>query len=293
MTKQFSKRNRKNQSGSMLVLATVAMMVLLIGLVVAASFAGVFFAHNRLQAAADEIALTGARKLNEFNRLGQMNEIIARSRQLVFSMNQANEQVKSAGNDKLLEKFAEQLNTEAMDSAAALDKERHSLSILAQQEAKQDMQTKFNQLKDSYAMVLPWLTVETPQIISAVTGKISGLDSNAKELQGITELVDEDKKSNQIKNGTQVNLYRAGDASLPIQNSPHFKFSTLPAPVQNDPAPARAALPDAFSTITDDSAPCATQLQLSLKVATGLGPHGAGEFKVASTAVATGGAVFQ
>lgn len=269
------------------------MTILMVGLVVAASFAGVFFAHNRLQTASDEIALTGARKLNEFNRLGQMNELIARSRQLVYSTNQQNEQVKGVGNDPLLEKFAQQLNTEVLDSAASLDKERHDLTTLAQLEAKREMQAKFDQLKDSYNMRLPWLTVETPNLVSMNTGKIQGLDSNAKVLAGISELSEQDNKSNYVNKGKQIGLYRAeSDATLPIPNSPHFRFSPLPAPVANNLAPARTALPDAFTSIKGDYAPCAIQLQLGLKVGSGLGPQGQGEFKVASTAVATGGAIF-
>ena len=268
------------------------MTILMIGLLVAASFAGVFFSHNRLQTASDEIALTGARKLNEFNRLGQMNELIARSRQLVYITNQENDNVKG-GKDPLLEKFAQQLNNEVLDSAASLDKERHALSALAQAEAKQEMKAKFDQLKDSYSMRLPWLTVETPNLISMSTGKIDGLDSNATALAGITDLSDQDQKSNYVIKGKQISLYRADtDASLPIPNSPHFRFSPLPAPVAKNLAPARTALPEAFKSIIGDYAPCAIQLQLSLKVGSGLGPQGQGEFKVASTAVATGGAIF-
>lgn len=283
----------RNSSGSILVLVGVSMTLLAIGVLAAASFAGVFFAHNRLQTASDEIALTGARKLNEFNRLGQMNELIARSRQLVYSTSKQNEAIKSERNDPLLEKFAQQLNTEVLDSAASLEKERHDLSALAQLEARQEMQAKFRQLKDSYQMRLPWISVEAPSIVSMNTGKIEGLESNAMEIAGITELSEQDKKSNYVIKGKQISLYRAeSDASLPIPNTPHFRFSPLPAAVANNLAPARTALPEAFKSISGDYAPCATQLQLSLKVGSGIGPQGGGEFKVASTAVATGGAIF-
>lgn len=278
----------------MLILVCVTMTLLALGLLVAASFAGVFFAQNRLQTSADEIALAGARKLNESNRLGQMNDLIARSRQLVFSINQQNNEVRGAGNNPLLEKFAQQLTKEAMDSAAALDKERHDLADLAQGEAKDVMQKKFDQVKDSYAMALPWLTVQTPQVVSVDTGMILGTPSNARELQGFKELIDQDKVKDHVFKGKPVNLYRAeNDATLQLPDSPHFRFSPLAAPVVNDPAPARAALPETFAIIKGDYAPCATKLELSLKVSTGLGPHGEGVFKVGSAAAATGGALFQ
>lgn len=276
----------------MLILVCVSMTVLAVLLLIAASFAGVYFAHNRLQTSADEIALAGARKLNEFNRLGQMNDMIARSRQLVFGSNKQYDLARSSGNDPLLEKLTQHLSDEAKQGATILEEERHNLVDVAKGQAKTAMQAKFNQVKNSYAMVLPWLTVQAPQVVLNDTGTIIGMQSNAQELQGFNELVNQDAKN--VFQGKPVNLYRAEtDAKLPIASSPSFRFSPLAAAVVNDMAPARAVLPETFKLIAGDYAPCATKVELSIKVATGLGPSGQGTFKVGSAAAATGGGLWQ
>ncbi len=68
----------------MLILGSVVMTVVGLGLLIGYSYGGLIFTHNRLQGSADEIALAGARKLNENDRVGQMNNMIARSRQMLI-----------------------------------------------------------------------------------------------------------------------------------------------------------------------------------------------------------------
>lgn len=293
--KSHFKGQRSNQAGSMLILVCVVMALLALGMVIAFSFAGLFFAHNRLQTSADEIALAGARRLNEFNRLGQMNDMIARSRQLVFSTRKQYDDVIARGNSPLAEKFARLLMEEARAGADQLEKERRQLTGVVITEAEQAMRMKFDQIKGSYAMVLPWLTVETPQRVSIVTGTIAGMQSSAQELEGFDELVQKDRWSKNTYPAKPVNLYSAeNDARLPtIDSSLHFRFSPLAAPVVNDMAPARMVLQEKFQKSVEDYAPCATRVELALKVATGLGPHGGGTFKVASAATATGGGLWQ
>ena len=291
MTKSSIKRVRSNQTGSMLILVCVTMALLAAGLLIAASFAGVYFAHNRLQTSADEIALTGARKLNEFNRLGQMNDLIARSRQMVFSVNQQYQQLN--GGDPIQAKFAKQLDDEAKTGAIQLETERHQLAVLAEAEAKTAMQSKFDQIKNTYAMTLPWMTVGAPQIVSSETGKIAGMTtSNSLELLAFSDLVAKEK--NDVVTGLPVNLYRPeNDAQLQDDMTLHFRFSPLPAAVSKSIAPAREVLPENFQPSVADYAPCATKVEIALNVATGMGPHAQSSFKVASAASASGGGLFQ
>src|SRR5262249_28858838 len=112
-----SRRNQRNQKGNMLVFGTLAMTFLSLGLVMSASYGGVFFAQSRLQSSADEIALAGARKLNEFNRLGQMNDMVARCRQLVFATDKQKTEVEESHKNPQLEKLIRQLDDEALEGA--------------------------------------------------------------------------------------------------------------------------------------------------------------------------------
>lgn len=285
----MQRRKRNGQTGNLLVLICVAMTILAVGILVAASFAGLFFAHNRLQTSADEIALAGACKLNEFNRLGQMNDMIARSRQLAFGSNKQYDLAKAPGNDQLLEKLTYKLSNEARDAAILLDQERHKLALQAADEAGQVMQNRFNKLKGGYAMVLPWLQVEAPQMVSGLTGKIIDMPSNSQQLQGFAELVA--KENRHVVSGKPVNLYGA-EVDAQIDSFLHFKFSPLAAPVVNDMSPARVVLPERFDRSRDDYAPCATQVELALKVGTALGARADAAFKVKSAATAAGGGLW-
>lgn len=285
-------QQQRNHRGNMLVFVTLAMCFLTMGLVIAASFSGVYFAQSRLQSSADEIALAGARKLNEFNRLGQMNDMIARSRQLLYGIDKQKEEVEGFHNDPSFEKLTRQLDDEALESAEILDSERHKLAVVANEEARKTMNQKFDQIKGSYNIALPWLTIEAPGLVMNDTGSVSGMQSNAHELEGFPEL-SQDDKSNLI-DGKPTSLYRAeNDARLPIANSPSFKFSPLPPAVGNEMAPARAVLPGSFKSLTGDYAPCCARAGLKINVGSGLGPKAKADFRVVSAAIATGAGLWQ
>ena len=286
------RQTRRNQKGNMLIFVTMAMSFLSVGLVMAGSFGGVFFAQSRLQSSADEIALAGARKLNEFNRLGQMNDMVARCRQLVYATNKQKTEVEGYHNDPLMEKLTRQLNDEAMQSAESLDFERRKLAVVANEDARVTMNQKFSQIKGSYQIALPWLTIEAPGLVMSDTGSVSGMQSNAHELEGFPELTQEDKRN--VIDGRPSSLYRAeNDARLPIADSPTFKFSPLPPSVGNEMAPARAVLPGEFKKLTGDYAPCSARAALRLIVGTGLGTTAKSNLQVVSAAVATGGGLWQ
>lgn len=285
-------RRQRNQKGNMLIFVTLAMCFLTVGLVIAGSYAGVFFAQSRLQSSADEIALAGARKLNEFNRLGQMNDMVARCRQLVYASNKQMVEVEGYHNNPLMEKLTRQLDDEAMESAESLDFERRKLATVANEDARATMKQKFEQIRDSYKITLPWLKIDAPGMVISDTGSVKGMQSNAHELEGFPELAQEDKGN--IIDGKPTSLYRAeNDARLPISNSPTFKFSPLPPAVGNEMAPARAVLPGDFKAVPGDYAPCTARAGLRINVGTGLGPQGNGNLQVIAAAVATGGGLWQ
>lgn len=287
-----SRSKQRSQKGNMLIFVTLAMTFLTVGLVMTASYGGVYFTQSRLQSSADEIAMAGARKLNEFNRLGQMNDMVARCRQLVYASSKQMSEVEQNHNDPLMEKLTRQLDDEAIESAQSLDSERRKLAATARAESREAMQQKFTQVKNSYQVALPWLTIAAPGLVSNDTGSVNGMQSNAQELEGFPELSQGDKGN--LINGKPTSLYRAeNDARLPIANSPSFKFSPLPPAVGNEMAPARATLPGEFKTISSDYAPCSARAALQVRVSSGLGPAASANLQAMSTAVASGGGLWQ
>lgn len=297
-------KNSRSESGNILVITCIAFALVAVSLMMAYSFAGLFFVNNRLQASADEIALAGAKKLNDRDRIGQMNNMVARCRQLVFSSRRDYENTKSVFPD--LEDFAEPLLTEAQDSSYELDRERQRIATLAQAEAKTAMQQKFNEIRPTFAMTLPWLKVGVPQITENNCGKIKDVESNVEELKAFKDLInnDESKAYVHIPNTPAPNplskgltLYKADvqdglKLPGPDDNLP-FKLSSLPAPVERIIAPARVVLPGRVEKVPTGSAPSATRIGLRLKVETSLGFHGSGQMFALSAAETTGGCLQQ
>src|SRR5437868_14204820 len=81
----LNKSRMKNQKGNMLIMGCVFLTLFAALLTLACSFGSTFFIYNRLQASANEVALEGARTLNQHDSIGQMNNMIGRCRQLVYS----------------------------------------------------------------------------------------------------------------------------------------------------------------------------------------------------------------
>lgn len=267
-------------------------------MVVAYSYCGLFLEHNRLQSSANEIALVGAKKLNENDRLGQMNNMISLCRQLVyFSRNDYEKTKREFAN---LESFAEPLLKESRESAARLESERKSLSDTARRESQRAMQEKFDSIKGTYVMALPWLKISSAQLSLLKFGKINGLESNVEELSKNKALASEDRSKSYLdlsplaggSSPTGLNLYKAEtDHKLSGQDSDlPFKLSCLPAPVNGVISPTRILLGRAFkeNLPNSDYAPAATHVLLRLQVETGLGPSASSVMEAEGTAITTG-----
>lgn len=281
----------REKSGNMLVIVCVTVALVAVLILVIGSFGMVFFVKNRLQSAADEIALAGAKKLNENDRIGQMNNMLARSRQLVYSSRQNLHQVE-AKYIHLEELTDEQLN-DGRETAELLEEERKVLLTAAQKEAKDAMIAKFESIKNSFPMVLPWAKIGTPVMNAASDlelGKIVDTESNVTELTGFDELKNDDRSKQYVKVWPKVQLYKAEvDAKLPDEDSSLiYKFSSLIPPVESTVSPARIVLARDFSQTKTGYIPSAAKVKLSLDVATGLGTEAAGNIQAIGCAAATG-----
>lgn len=283
-----SKTKQLRNNGSMLVFTCVGLVVLAMCLLVAYSFSGLYFVHNRLQASADEIALAGAKKLNDRDRIGQMNNMIARCRQLVYSSR--DDYTNTKKDFPKIERFANQLLQESRKGATELENERKKMSTVAEDEAVQAMRDKFNSIKKTYAMSLPWLVVRTPRVVGLGLGRIDGVESNVEEFDTFEKLKQSDREQGYVATFSKLNLYKGDkneslkddDADLP------FAVSSLPVPIGGLVSPARTLLPDAYREGTVELVPTATQIILDLRVENGIGSKTGETMKVKGTAVTTG-----
>jgi hypothetical protein len=279
---------QRPQRGSVLIFTCVGLVILAMCLLIGWSFSGLYFAHNRLQTSADEIALTGAKKLNEKDRIGQMNAMIARCRQLVYASRDDSNDVKKQFPE--IQKFSDQLMDEARQSASDLESERKKLRAIAEQEAVQAMHDKFDSIKGTYPMTLPWLKVRSPRVISVGLGRVDGVESNVEEFTKFDKLKQSDRDQDYTAVFNKISLYKAArneklkddDTDLP------FFLTSIPAPIQSSVSPARTMLPEVYREADDELVPTATKVMLDLRVENGLGPKTAQRMTATGTAITAG-----
>jgi hypothetical protein len=282
-----SKKQSRKPYGNMMLLSVLGFGLLLIFITIGTSFSMVLFVQNQVQRLADQVALTGACQLNDGNRLGQMNNLVARSRQLVYASRQNTYLAANSSTD--LQQLAQQFLDEDRQNAVALDQERGRLQILASREATQAMKDTFAQQSALYTMVLPWLVVKAPSMSNASCGQINAIDSNVTALTGIEDLADYDRSKKYIQKASQ--LYAANtDEKLPGEDGDlHFYLASLAAPVNDNIAPARLALSSVFRPVVGSYLPSATNVSVQIGLATDFVHGNATEFSVSSVAASNGG----
>lgn len=287
----FNTRTRNRNHGTFLVFACACVLLVAISIVIALSFGSVYFVHNRLQTSADEIALVGAKKLNENDRFGQMNNMVARCRQLVYASREDYDKAKA--DLKHLESFAEPLLDESRQSARDLETERQRLTSLAQAEADTAMKAKFEEVKSSYTMVLPWLIVQAPQLKTKRFGKMKDMESNVAELSQQDKLSKRDEAKNIVVSYPAMKVYKAEvDEKLDGPDADlSFNLSSLPPIVSGQVAPPRILLNASYATNTAGYAPSATSVELTVKVESKLGFSGNSVMESTGISSTTGSSV--
>ncbi len=280
----------RKQNGNMLVLGCFTMTFSALIILIGYSFAGLVFVQNHLKNSAEEIALAGAIKLNELNNVGQMDNMIARNRQLVYAQQANYDEAQSSGATEA-QNLANELLDESKQNAALMEAERVNLKTIVVGDSQLAMNQKFEDIFESYSMNLPWLKIDRVSSGVFSMGKIAGVQSPVAEFPVQTELVTNDRTQNLVQiNKNGLNVYKEStNHKLPAPNdSLTFKLSSLPVPVNNQVSPARVVSDEDFVQTYDDYFVSATNVQLTLYVHSGLGASSTTKIVVSAVAVAAG-----
>ncbi len=198
----------------------------------------VLFSQQKGRQSADELALTLAQVLNRDDRQGQMNNLVERSRELVFSSRKAYDDCVSEEFHNM-EPLMRDLLEESRTGAQHVEKTRESLSaaILADMQLAQK---DFNQrLKQANSMNLSWMKTTVPTLKQLELGSIEKVNSNVTAPPGFAELRKLDEKNGicDPKSGSYLGNINAklpgADADL------DFKMSSLAPPVGSTISGAR------------------------------------------------------
>lgn len=270
------KARRRYDRGSMILLSVMVIGIVIVIIVLGVGVMFLFSSHRKAQGETDSIALEAASILNAHDRAGQMNNLVARCRELVFTSRETYDD--AAQNYRHLEPLARQLLDESRQSAHLVEDERQRLTG-----------QELSELKD---------LARSGDITSINVGYINGIPSNVAVAEGVPELLQRDRSAGYIE--PRSGLYNGNiNAKLPgIDQDLDFHISSLPAPVKGTIAPARLATSSAFKQTAQayghdavgrcEQLPSAVQLQFKKKVTTGGADKQGAEVKLGVTAVSNG-----
>lgn len=226
------------------------MTLLCVGLMLAVCMIGFAFylllsEQKRGQTEADKLALAISKSMNEDDRIGQINNLVVRNRELCYASRLT---VNTTNNSFLsfCSPLAQQLFDEASSSSVAIDKERKT-QITLQQNTIKDIVERYNMhTQNTTTFTLPWWQSYALQVFQVNGGSLRDVQSNVEHTEIYEELNEEDKRAKYIQPGS--NLYMGNiNAKLPApDNNLDFKITSLPAPVEKLIAPARLANPEIF-----------------------------------------------
>lgn len=243
---RYQRINRSN--GSMLTLSIVSLVVICLIILTFFVIYFLFFTQNRLQDSSDEIALTGARAMNAHDYVGQINNLVAFSRQLVFNSRNAYDQ--STHSEVPVQSLAAILLNESRAGAEMVSKDRETLLQLTNKNIREIANSAGDKAMSKSNFQLPWAKSQAPSILNLELGFLKDVDSNVEAPTGNSGLYALDQSQQLINQKTH--LYR-GNISLPLigpESDLKFKLASLPAPVKGTVAPARLLSTTSFQNLS-------------------------------------------
>lgn len=288
----------RQQRGNLLVMTAIVggllFLVLAFGLLVSAFF----FAQKRVQQQADRMAVSIAKRLNDGDRIGQINNLVERSRELVFvsrhNLTDANERLEH------IEPLARQLLDESREGAQMVESERSTIARCISDDVISEAEAQNKENAQSVQVNLPFLRTFPPRLDSLELGYIEDVDSNSLLPEGIPELRNLDLSRDYAEKSSA--LYAANvDARLGGSDSDLvYKFASLAAPVQKTVSPARLTSASVFRPLvklydkenkiggTSNQLPTAVRMELVAGVSSRPDGQIDKQFKVTGTATTSG-----
>lgn len=218
------------------------------------TFNTLLFQHSSAQDKADSLALSLAASINENDRIGQLNQLQACSRELIFESRQQFDQCRENDLD-FLQPLCAELLSESRRGQSLLEQERkNQIKVICTKLQEQaGISNKISDCRNPFKLIC--LSTSEAQIWKIEVGKLKKLQSSVKCGISAPELESFDKKQQYCM--FKSRLYKSGtNARLPgADGDLDFIFTALPARVESICAPARNVNQDAFvyeGTIFDD-----------------------------------------
>ncbi|MBU6451786.1 MAG: hypothetical protein KGS72_08420 [Cyanobacteria bacterium REEB67] len=236
---------KRRPPGNMLVLVCLTIGVIIAVIMLGLTFNSFLFGRSHAQFDADGMAMSLAAAINAGDRVGQMNELLESSRELVYE-SRANADDCSGQGLRAFKGLYSQLADEARQGQAMLEQERRNQIQVICQEIRSNVLKANASGSASRPFGLPWLITSDPRIEQVDLGSIKNVASSVSSLDGLDDLARSDL-DNHFVNPLSKLFDGNIDARLPtVDRDLDFKFCSLPACVQGTAAPARNVSAQAF-----------------------------------------------
>jgi hypothetical protein len=221
-----------------------AVVLLAIGLGLSIQY--YFSSDQRLQFTADNLATTAALNLNYSDRIGQINNLVANARELVFNSRAAYNY--TVDNYPHLAGLANRFLVESRQGADMVENARQSLVTTTLTNIRTTIKTQAKTFANE--AMLPWSRSTVPELVNVRLGSIKDLESNVMAPLGNDELLELDTKSAYIDSVTKL-YYGNTNLRLPEDADKNFYLASLSAPVNGIIAPAKLTSSDKFLRSVD------------------------------------------
>lgn len=206
---------------------------------------GLLLQRSRAQTQADALALSCAAGMNQGDRIAQVNDLKACSRELVF-LSRQREQLCDAPEYRLLQPLCSELVIESRAGAGFVEAERKNQIRLVCSEIQSRAWQHNRKVEREDGFALGWLKASDPTITRIEVGRIENVESNVRHWAGASELALLDAENGYVDAAS--NLLKANrNARLPGNDADlDFHITSLPALVKGTRAPARNVSPKKF-----------------------------------------------
>jgi len=211
----------------------------------------VFFSQKLLQTKCEDFTLKAAQQLNLNDTGGKLNNLQARSRELVYASRELSNETDNE-DYRQFAPLAAQVMNQSREGAILVESERKKYIAVTLKKLR-TMAKEASAAGDGN-LALANMSAREMQIIDFKVGNMTEANkkctSNVEVLEGPPELFQWDLEKQYIQRGKGVNLYRAAvNLKLPApDNDLDFELAPLAAPVKGTLAPLRLTTGNNFQS---------------------------------------------
>lgn len=245
MQSKVSMITGRKSTGNMLSLVVLTMGAIIALALLGLLFNTFLFQCSRAQYKVDALAINLASKINSGDRLGQMNDLVEASRELIYVADENLAQCQTQELDVLTPLCSQLLEEARRGQSLVEDERKHQIQVIVTELTEEA--ERYNRAAGSIdGLAMLGLKAREPLIKRIEVGYPQKLESNVRDLRMLPDL----SKADAEKGNTalQSKLFRANNnARLPgLQHDLSFRFSPLAACTSGVYAPARNANLQAF-----------------------------------------------